>query len=119
MGHYRFFVFSGSSKKKYNLEYFSWDYKDTCQIPYLKVKYFINSKTKLDETKPFLHLFSEMWRSYALNKNHFYNNSIYGKLLKKHQIENLINKLDFTFSFKDKIYNIFYTFLYKILHKTS
>lgn len=52
MGHYRFFVFSGSSKK-YNLEYFSWDYKDTCQIPYLKVKYFINSKTKLDETKPF------------------------------------------------------------------
>lgn len=105
--------FLAEQVKIHNLEHFAWDYKDTCQIPWCNAKDFIKSKVEFDETKPFLHLYSEMWRSYALNKNHFYNNGIYGKLLKKHQIENLINELDFTFSFKDK-YHIIFSILYYI-----
>ncbi|MFG5091995.1 glycosyltransferase [Campylobacter lari] len=69
--------------KKCNLEHFAWDYKKTCQISYLKAKNFIDSSKNIDTTQPFLHLFSEIWRTYKLNKNYFYKNGIYGKLLKK------------------------------------
>lgn len=96
--------FLADQVKKYNLENFAWDYKNTCQISWCNAKNFIK-KSEFDNTQPFLHLFSEMWKSYKLNKNHFYKNGIYGELLKKYQIENLSHELDFTFSF-----NIFYTF---------
>ncbi|EAL5964128.1 hypothetical protein DSN88_09270, partial [Campylobacter jejuni] len=99
--------FLAEQVKKYNLEKFAWDYKKTCQISWCNVKFFLDDNVFIDINQPFLHLYSEMWRRYALNKNYFYNNGIYGILLKKHQIENLINKLDFTFSFKDKYHAIF------------
>lgn len=82
----------------------------THQIPWCNVKDFIK-KSEFDKTQPFLHLYSEMWRSHKLNKNHFYKYGIYGELLKKHQIDILAKEIDFTFSFKDK-YHIIFSMLY-------
>ncbi|EAI9065372.1 hypothetical protein LZB68_06010 [Campylobacter lari] len=110
--------FLAKEVSKYNLENYFWDYKKTCQVSHLQSKKFIK-EIHLDENQPFLHLFSEMWRIYNLNKNYFYKKGIYGKLLKKHKIEDLIEKLDYQPSFKDKYYFlsvIYPTIKYYICH---
>ncbi|MCV3346541.1 glycosyltransferase [Campylobacter lari] len=90
--------------KKCGLENFAWDYKRTCQISWCNAKNFLDNNASIDTSQPFLHLFSEMWRTHNLNKNFLYKKGIYGKLLKKHKIEDLIEKLDYQPSFKDKYY---------------
>lgn len=99
--------FLAQEVKKYRLENFAWDYKRTCQIPWPKARDFIKDNIVYDDKQPFLHLFSEMWRIYNLNKNYFYKNGIYGELLKKHDIQDLIKKLNFKFAFKDRCYSLF------------
>ncbi|EAI4827342.1 hypothetical protein L8V90_02650 [Campylobacter lari] len=111
--------FLAKEVSKYNLENYFWEYKKTCQFSWQKTKKFIDHKMHLDENQPFLHLFSEMWRIYNLNKNYFYKKGIYGKLLKKHKIKDLIEKLDYQLSFKDKYYFlsvIYPTIKYYICH---
>lgn len=99
--------FLAQEVKKYNLENYYWDYRKTCQIPWPKTKDFIKDNIIYDDKQPFLHLFSKMWRIYNLNKNHFYKKGIYEELLKKHDIQDLIKKLDYKFTFKDKYYFLF------------
>nr|ABZ79881.1 unknown [Campylobacter jejuni] len=83
--------------KECGLEKHALDYKDTCQIPWKNARDFIDKKKTFDENRPCLHLFSEMWRSYKMNKNHFYlKETIYGQLLDRHKIQNLLNRLSFT-----------------------
>lgn len=99
--------FLAEQVKKYNLENYSWDYKKTCQIPWPKAKDFIKNNAIYDDKQPFLHLFSEMWNTYNINKNYFYKKGIYGQLLKKHNMQDLIKELDYKFTFKDRYYFIF------------
>lgn len=104
--------------KDMKLEHFSLDYMDTCQIPYAYARDFIN-KNEIDNNRPALHLFSEMWNFYELNKNHFYTDGIYGKLLKKHNIFELSKQLGYEPSFKDKYYNeiLFFKKIYRMVKK--
>ncbi|WP_139452887.1 glycosyltransferase [Campylobacter armoricus] len=104
--------FLANQVKKMGLESFAWDYKMTCQISYLEAKNFIDPNKNIDTTQPFLHLFSEIWNTYHINKNHFYKKGIYADLLKKHEIMDLTKKLDFEFSFKDKYYPLFSILFY-------
>ncbi len=85
--------FLADEVEKYNLQKYKWDYKQTCQIPYYKVKDFINKRKKIDETKPFIHLFSEMWKSKKMEKNLLYKDGIYGHLLTKHHIDKLLDNI--------------------------
>ncbi|EIA3705499.1 hypothetical protein K7F15_001783, partial [Campylobacter jejuni] len=79
--------------KEYDLEKHALDYKDTCQISCGNTRDFIDKKI-FDENRLCLHLFSEMWRIYKMNKNHFYKSCIYGFLLQKHNILDLCLKLN-------------------------
>ncbi|HBK6302524.1 TPA: hypothetical protein LM659_001543, partial [Campylobacter jejuni] len=81
--------------KECDLEKYALDYKDTCQIPWKNARDFIDKKKTFDENRPCLHLFSEMWRVNRINKNTFYDNGIYSKLLNKHKIFDLCKKLDY------------------------
>lgn len=67
--------------------------KKTCQILWERAKEFIQENVVLDANQPFIHLFSEMWRLYEMNKNYFYKNGIYAYLLKKYEIKNLTIRL--------------------------
>ncbi|EAJ7086559.1 hypothetical protein DYF23_06000 [Campylobacter jejuni] len=87
--------FLAEQVEKWDLGKYKWDYKQTCQIPWYKVKNFIDKGQVFDEGRPCLHLFSEMWRVNRMNKNTFYDNGIYSKLLNKHKIFDLCKKLDY------------------------
>lgn len=103
--------------KECDLEKHALDYKDTCQIPWKNARDFINKEKTFDENKPCLHLFSEMWRTYKMNKNHFYKSCIYGFLLQKHNIFDLCLKLNYDFNFYDKYYDKILLFI-NIKNKT-
>ncbi|RTJ58246.1 glycosyltransferase [Campylobacter jejuni] len=96
--------------KECRLEKHALDYKDTCQIPWSNARDFIDKKT-FDESRPCLHLFSEMWRNYKMNKNHFYKSCIYGFLLQKYNIFDLYLKLNYDFNFYDKYYDKILSFI--------
>ncbi|EEU7945053.1 hypothetical protein HDM63_001719, partial [Campylobacter coli] len=96
--------------KEYDLEKHALDYKDTCQISCGNTRDFIDKKI-FDENRLCLHLFSEMWRIYKMNKNHFYKSCIYGFLLQKHNILDLCLKLNYNLSFCDKHYDKFLPFI--------
>lgn len=87
--------------KENKLEKYALDYKDTCQVPYYKVFDFINKDKNIDENRLCLHLFSEMWRKNNINKNYFYKDGIYTKLLRKYNVKNLSIELGFKNSFFD------------------
>jgi len=87
--------FLADEVKKWNLEKYAWDYKQTCQISCFKIKDFISKRKKIDETRPFLHLFSDMWRAKKMDKNLLYKDGIYGSLLAKHHIDKLLNDIDY------------------------
>ncbi|EAI7225497.1 hypothetical protein I9114_00810 [Campylobacter jejuni] len=99
--------FLAEQVEKWDLGKYKWDYKQTCQIPWYKVKNFIDKGQVFDEGRPCLHLFSEMWKTYDLNKNHFYQHGIYGFLLQKHNIFTLCLKLNYNFNFYDKYHDKF------------
>ncbi|HEF6131454.1 TPA: hypothetical protein R8N59_000240 [Campylobacter jejuni] len=99
--------FLAEQVEKWNLGKYKWDYKQTCQIPWYKVKNFTDKGQVFDEGRPCLHLFSEMWRTYNLNKNHFYQHGIYGFLLQKYNIFTLCLKLNYNFNFYDKYHDKF------------
>lgn len=97
--------FLAEQVRKWNLEQFKWDYKQTCQISWTNTKYFTDKEKTFDESRPFLHLFAEMWRVNNMNKNHFYKKGIYAKLLNRYEIYYLCEKLEFkpSFSFLSSI----------------
>ncbi|HDZ5228145.1 TPA: hypothetical protein RJ338_000641, partial [Campylobacter jejuni] len=99
--------FLAEQVEKWDLGKYKWDYKQTCQIPWYKVKNFIDKGQVFDEGRPCLHLFSEMWKTYNLNKNHFYQHGIYGFLLQKYNIFTLCLKLNYNFNFYDKYHDKF------------
>ena len=90
--------FLAKQVKQSNLEKYSWDYQKTCQIPWEHTRDFLKTD-RFDNSQPFLHLFSEMWNIYGMNKNRFYDYGIYGNLLQKHNIKELVNAIDLTFNF--------------------
>ncbi|MBZ7952521.1 hypothetical protein H2258_04050 [Campylobacter sp. RM9939] len=90
--------------KKNQLKKYAWDYKKTCQIPWLKAKDFIEKNDVLDTNQPFIHLFSEMWNTYEMNKNCFYKNGIYAYLLKKYSINTLTLDIGYKLTLKDRFY---------------
>lgn len=96
--------FLAKQVKDFNLEKYSWHYKKTCQIPWEKARNFIKT-SNFDRSQPFLHLFSEMWNMYKMNKNYFYKNNIYGELLEKHNIKKLTHQVKLKFTIKDKLSN--------------
>lgn len=79
--------FLAEQVKKWNLEQFKWDYRQTCQISWCNARKFLDNDTLIDTNQPFLHLFSEMWRLNNMEKNIFYQTGFYGQLLSKHQLE--------------------------------
>lgn len=81
--------------KELNLQDYALDYRKTCQIPWPRVRELISSRANIDEGEPCLHLFSERWRTDKLDKNYFYSKGIYAKLLHKHRIGELIQKLPY------------------------
>lgn len=85
--------FLAEQVEKWNLGKYKWDYKQTCQIPWYKVKNFIDKGQVFDEGRPCLHLFSEMWRLNKMNKNYFYKGGVYNKLLVKYKIKMLIKQI--------------------------
>ncbi|HEF7225703.1 TPA: hypothetical protein SAY82_001793, partial [Campylobacter jejuni] len=99
--------FLAEQVEKWNLGKYKWDYKQTCQIPWYKVKNFIDKGQVFDAGRPCLHLFSEMWKTYDLNKNHFYQHGVYGFLLQKYNIFTLCLKLNYNFNFYDKYHDKF------------
>lgn len=44
---------------------------------------------------PCLHLFTEMWRIYKMDKNYFYKQGVYATLLKKYDMKNFTKELNF------------------------
>ncbi|EPP1573209.1 glycosyltransferase [Campylobacter lari] len=93
--------------EKMQLVDYTWDYKKTCQISWARSRDFVKNSITIDNNQPFLHLYSEMWRANDINKNHFYQKGIYGNLLKKYKIKNLIKQLDYNYGFKDRYYLFF------------
>ncbi|EAH4946845.1 hypothetical protein ACKOFR_000214 [Campylobacter jejuni] len=87
--------FLAEQVEKWDLGKYKWDYKQTCQIPWYKVKNFIDKGQVFDEGRPCLHLFSEMWKTNKMNKNLFYKNGIYGSLLTKYYINDLLDTIDY------------------------
>ncbi|KQK49808.1 hypothetical protein APV25_00325 [Campylobacter jejuni] len=87
--------FLAEQVEKWDLGKYKWDYKQTCQIPWYKVKNFIDKGQVFDEGRPCLHLFSEMWKTNKMNKNLFYRNGIYGSLLTKYYINDLLDTIDY------------------------
>ncbi|EMH3045823.1 hypothetical protein V6G57_000165 [Campylobacter jejuni] len=87
--------FLAEQVEKWNLGKYKWDYKQTCQIPWHKVKNFIDKGQVFDEGRPCLHLFSEMWKTNKMNKNLIYKNGIYGSLLAKYYINDLLDAIDY------------------------
>lgn len=81
--------FLAEQVEKWDLGKYKWDYKQTCQIPWYKVKNFIDKGQVFDEGRPCLHLFSEMWKTNKMNKNLFYKNGIYGSLCKGYFKKNM------------------------------
>ncbi|WP_199768139.1 MULTISPECIES: hypothetical protein [unclassified Helicobacter] len=102
--------FLAKQVKQSNLERYNWDYRKTCQISWGRAKDFIKTH-KFDRSQPFLHLYSEMWNTYMMNRNYFYKNNIYGELLEKHEIKKLAHQINFNFTFKDKLPNFLYHYL--------
>lgn len=109
--------FLADEVEKYHLQKYKWDYRQTCQISCHKVKNFISKRKKIDETKPFLHLFSEMWRSKKMEKNLLYKDGIYGRLLVKHRIENLLEDLAYPHVGYFSRKNLWFEFVDKIKGK--
>lgn len=104
--------FLAQEVKKWELEKYAWDYKKTCQFSWYEVKNFTNDKIFIDNNQPFLHLFSEMWRVKHMKKDAMYNeNSIYSILIKKYEIKNLLEQLDYKISFYNRyIYRYIFNF---------
>ncbi|MBZ7935227.1 hypothetical protein H2279_01000 [Campylobacter sp. B0100352/1] len=86
--------FLAEQVEKNQLKNYAWDYKRTCQISWIRAREFIQEKVVLDTNQPFIHLFSEMWRVYEMNKNYFYENGIYSDLLKKYKIKDLSKNVE-------------------------
>ena len=120
--------FLAACVKEFDFEKFAFDYKKACQIPYFEAEKFIFNET-LDETQLCLHFYTEMWRGKKLKKNAtYYKDCIYERLQQKHDINELLRKLDYKIPLFDKYiyghicyikWKIKNSFLIKISHKSK
>lgn len=81
--------------QNFSYEKYAQDYLFACQIPWSQSKKFIHKKADIDWNMPCLHLFTEMWRTYEMDKNCFYIQGIYATLLKKYDMKNFTKELNF------------------------
>lgn len=105
--------------KQENLEKEALDYRESCQINWFETEKFVLKNQEIDYSRFCLHLFTEMWRTKDMLKDASYDkNSIYERLLAKHDIKNLLKQVGYSVSFYDK-YFYRYVFIMKLLFKKT
>ncbi|WP_410002920.1 glycosyltransferase [Campylobacter volucris] len=80
--------------KNLNLDICVLDYKKTCQVLWQDSRNFLSDNIYVDETQPFLHLFSQMWKKYNMDKENLNSSGIYGKLLRKYKVKEILDDLN-------------------------